>query len=200
MFTHRSSRALLLAALGLGALTACDDAGTPKRAAPATESAVAARIAESPNLGAEIVHADIAAWDIAVGPDGASLPPGEGAAVDGEQLYLEQCSYCHGKEGEGNPADRLVGGVGTLTTDKPVRTVGSYWPYATTLFDYIRRSMPLNAPQSLSDDQVYALTAWILAKNGIIGADQKMSAQTVPQVKMPNREAFYQVYPEKDVK
>jgi cytochrome c len=93
-------------------------------------------------------------------------------------------------KGEGGPADRLVGGIGTLATSKPVKTVGSYWPFATTLFDYIRRTMPYNAPQSLSSDEVYALSAYLLFLNGIIGPEVRIDAKTLPQVKMPNRDGF----------
>jgi S-disulfanyl-L-cysteine oxidoreductase SoxD len=180
--------------LAIGAvmvLAACDNqSGMESASVPAPK-----QIAEGPNLGVELAHGDFAAWDIAIGPDGSNLPPGGATAADGEDLYIEQCASCHGMDGEGGVADRLVGGVGSLGGDQPVKTVASYWPYATTLFDFIRRAMPLNAPQTLSDNQVYALSAHILAMNGLIAEDQEMNAETLPAVEMPNREGFIQIYP-----
>ena len=109
----------------------------------------------------------------------------------GETVYAEKCVACHGENGAGKPNDQLVGGRGSLSGDQaPVKTVGSFWPYATTLFDYVRRAMPLNAPKSLSDDEVYAVSAYILQLNGIIGEADAMDAQTLPQVRMPNRDGF----------
>jgi cytochrome c len=107
----------------------------------------------------------IAGWDIDVRADGQGLPPGHGSVREGEKIFAESCAACHGAKGESNPADRLVGGFGTLATSRLVRTVGSYWPYASTLFDYIRRAMPFNSPQSLTADQVYAVSAYILYLN-----------------------------------
>jgi S-disulfanyl-L-cysteine oxidoreductase SoxD len=123
-----------------------------------------ARAADTDSLGIGYVAspAQIAGWDIDVRADGEGLPPGHGSVHDGEKIFAETCAACHGAKGEGKLADRLVGGFGTLVTSKPVRTVGSYWPYASTLFDYIRRAMPFNAPQSLTADQVYAVSAYIL--------------------------------------
>ena len=106
-------------------------------------------------------------------------------------MYAAKCGGCHGEKGSGKPNDQLVGGIGSLTGDQPpVKTVGSFWPYATTLFDYVRRAMPLNAPKSLSNDEVYAVAAYILQLNGIIGDGEVMNAQTLPLVKMPNRDGF----------
>jgi cytochrome c len=141
-------------------------------------------------LGKKISEQDLAAWDIDVRPDGAGLPPGKGSAAQGGEIFLAKCSACHGENGEGTPMDRLVGGQGTLATDKPVKTVGSYWPYATTLFDYVRRTMPFTSPQSLSNDEVYALTAYLLSLNGIVPSDAVMDAKTLPRVEMPNRKSF----------
>lgn len=132
----------------------------------------------------------IAGWDIDVSPDGRGLPSGNGTAARGKPLYEQQCAACHGAKGEGKPADRLVGGIGTLKTDKPVMTVGSYWPYATTVYDYINRSMPFTAPQSLKPDEVYSITAYLLFLNGIIGENDVMDAATLPKVQMPNRNGF----------
>ena len=150
---------------------------------------------ESPNLGREATPAQIAGWDISVGPDGVGLPPGKGAPAAGATVYEQKCLACHGAKGAGQPNDRLVGGQGTLVSKAPVRTIGSYWPYATTVFDYVRRSMPYIQPQSLSDDEVYAVTAYLLNLNGIIGASDEMNAQTLPKVKMPNQANFIVVYP-----
>lgn len=141
-------------------------------------------------LGSKISERDLVAWDIDVRPDGAGLPPGRGSVAQGKEIYLAKCSACHGETGEGSPMDRLVGGQGTLATAKPVKTIGSYWPYATTLFDYVRRTMPFTAPQTLGNDEVYALTAYLLALNGIIANDAALDAKTLPKVKMPNRESF----------
>jgi mono/diheme cytochrome c family protein len=127
---------------------------------------------------------EIRAVDIAVGPDGAGLPSGQGTVAAGEAVYQAKCARCHGPTGTEGPSPRLVGG--TL----PVRTIGSYWPYATTIFDYVRRAMPIPNPGSLTDREVYALTAWLLHRNGIIGADAVMNAETLPRVRMPNRDGF----------
>src|SRR5262249_17926191 len=127
-------------------------------------------------------------WDISIDPSGATLPAGSGSARQGEAIFAAKCVACHGEKGGGKPNDQLVGG--SLTSTPPVKTVGSYWPYATTLFDYIRRAMPLNESKSLKDDEVYALAAYILALNKIIGEDDVMDARTLSQVKMPNRDGF----------
>jgi mono/diheme cytochrome c family protein len=148
--------------------------------------------ADGPQFGKPVTQQDIAAWDISIGPDGAGLPPGKGTVADGEKVYAAKCLACHGEKGAGRPNDRLVGGTGTLAPDKgpPVKTVGSYWPYATTLFDYVRRAMPWDRPKSLSDEEVYAVAAYILNLNGVIGQDDVIDAQSLPKVKMPNREGF----------
>ena len=150
-----------------------------------------AALAEGPGIGRVATPDEIASWDISIGPDGAGLPPGRGTPKLGEMVYAENCVACHGEKGAGKPNDQLVGGRGSLSGDQaPVKTVGSFWPYATTLFDYVRRAMPLNAPKSLSDDEVYAVSAYLLQLNGIIGEADAMDAQTLPQVQMPNRDGF----------
>jgi len=150
-----------------------------------------AALADGPGLGRVASPDEIAPWDISIGPDGAGLPPGRGTPEQGEAVYAEKCVACHGKKGAGKPNDQLVGGRGSLSGDQPpVKTVGSFWPYATTLFDYVRRAMPLNAPKSLTDDEVYAVSAYILRLNGITGEGDVMDAQTLPQVQMPNRDGF----------
>jgi mono/diheme cytochrome c family protein len=156
----------------------------------------AAAAAEGPNLGQAVSSQELAAWDISVGPDGAGLPPGRGTAKQGALVYEAKCVACHGEKGAGQPNDRLVGGIGSLAGDQtPVRTVGSFWPYATTLFDYVRRAMPWPQPRSLTDDEVYAVSAYILHLNGIIGETDVIDARTLPKVKMPNRDNFFTVYP-----
>jgi mono/diheme cytochrome c family protein len=148
-------------------------------------------LAEGPGLGRVAPPDEIASWDVSIGPDGAGLPPGRGTPKQGETIFAEKCLACHGEKGAGKPNDQLVGGRGSLSGEQaPVKTVGSFWPYATTLFDYVRRAMPLNAPKSLSNDEVYAVSAYILQLNGIIGEADAMDAQTLPQVQMPNRDGF----------
>jgi len=133
---------------------------------------------------------EVAAWDISVPPSGEGLPSGSGNAKQGEAVYLAKCQSCHGAKGVGKPADPLAGGVGSLASANPLRTVGSFWPYATTLFDYTRRAMPLTNPQSLTNDEAYAVTAYLLHLNAIISENDEMNARTLPQVKMPNRDGF----------
>jgi cytochrome c len=152
---------------------------------------------ETPNLGRLATPTEVAGWDISIPPDGTGLPPGSGTPAQGAIVYTKHCQSCHGEKGAGKPNDQLVGGQSTLTSKKPVRTIGSYWPYATTVFDYIRRAMPYTQPQSLTNEEVYAVTAYLLHLNGIIEAQDVMSAQTLPQVKMPNRDNFIVVYPTK---
>jgi cytochrome c len=151
---------------------------------------------EGPHLGVPMSPADIAAWDISIGPSGAGLPQGSGTASAGAGVYNAKCIACHGEKGVGKPSDQLVGGNGTLRDAAPVRTVGSYWPYATTLFDYIRRAMPWPQPQSLSADEVYSLTAYLLFLNGVVGETDVMNATTLPKVVMPNRDNFDVAYRE----
>jgi cytochrome c len=147
--------------------------------------------ADGARFGAPIAPGDLSSWDISVGPDGAGLPPGRGTPAQGEAVYLAKCQACHGEKGAGRPNDVLVGGFGTIASDRPaVKTVGSYWPYATTLFDYIRRAMPFNESKSLTGDEAYAVSAYILQLNGVIGADDTLDAQSLPKVKMPNRDGF----------
>jgi len=136
------------------------------------------------------VH-DIAESDLTILPDGTGLPNGKGTSKAGAAIFAVRCAACHGDKGQGlGDFPALVGGRGTLTTDKPVLTVGSYWPYATTIFDYIRRAMPYQAAGELTADETYALTAWILAQNQIIKASAVIDRHTLPAVKMPNRDGF----------
>jgi S-disulfanyl-L-cysteine oxidoreductase SoxD len=130
------------------------------------------------------------AIDIDVTPDGKGLAPGTGTASGGKDVYTRRCEACHGPTGREGPQDVLVGGQGSLATTSPVKTVGSYWPYATTLFDYIRRAMPFTETKSLTADEVYAVSAYILNLNGIVGAEDVLDAKSLPKVKMPNRDGF----------
>jgi len=141
-------------------------------------------------FGNAVSKEEVARWDISIPPSGAGLPVGSGTARQGALVYEQKCLACHGVKGAGKPADPLVGGIGTLASKAPLRTVGSYWPYATTLFDYVRRAMPITNPLSLSDDEVYAVSAYVLALNGIVSEDATLNAQTLPLVKMPNRDGF----------
>jgi S-disulfanyl-L-cysteine oxidoreductase SoxD len=142
----------------------------------------------------------IAGWDIDITPTGKGLPSGSGSVAQGEALFAKLGAKCHGAKGEGtDAAPPLVGGQGSLATDQPVKTVGSYWPYATTLYDYIHRAMPADHPQSLKPDEVYALCAYILHLNGIVPADAVMDAKTLPQVVMPNHAGFTSPDPRPDV-
>jgi S-disulfanyl-L-cysteine oxidoreductase SoxD len=141
-------------------------------------------------IGRPATPAEIAGWNIDIDRDGNNLPPGSGSVAQGHEIFDAQCAACHGARGEGGVDDRLVGGQGTLATAKPVRTVGSYWPYATTLFDYIRRAMPQNAPQSLSNEEVYAVSAYVLNLNGLLPADATLDAARLKAIKMPNRGMF----------
>ena len=135
-------------------------------------------------FGTKISESEVKAVDIAVGADGQGLPPGRGTPADGEKVYAAKCEGCHGRDGGGGTYDQLVGG------QKPVKTIGSYWPYATTIFDYTRRAMPFNKPGTLTNDEVYAVTAWILWKNNIIAADAVMDKTSLPKVQMPNKNGF----------
>ena len=154
-------------------------------------AAPAATAADAPKLGQLVAPADLAAWDSSIAPDGIGLPPGGGTSAQGEAIYAGKCQACHGEKGAGKPNDVLVGGIGSLAPGQtPAKTVGSYWPYATTLFDYIRRAMPFNEPKSLTADETYAVSAYILTLNGIIGANDLLDAQSLPKVKMPNRDGF----------
>ena len=163
--------------------------------------------AQSPSkrfgIGTPATPEQIAALDIDVRPDGAGLPPGNGSAREGASIYAQKCAACHGSNGEGGTADPLVGAEPADTApfgpeyerwrngrpDVPF-TIGNYWPYATTVFDYVRRAMPATAPGSLTADETYALTAWVLARNGIVADTATMNAETLPGVRMPARARF----------
>jgi S-disulfanyl-L-cysteine oxidoreductase SoxD len=168
----------VLAAIGLGVL--------------ATAVAASPSGAQLPTygLGRSPTAEEIKAWDVTIPPDGRGLPPGSGTAAQGGEIYARRCASCHGERGQDPKYDRLVGGRGTLNTDKPVKTVGSYWPFATTLWSYINRAQPFDEPGSLTHDEVYAVTAYLLHLNGIVGETDVIDARTLPAVRMPNRDGF----------
>jgi len=150
--------------------------------------------AAGPDLGKPITPAEIAAWDISISPAGAGLPPGSGTPAQGAVIFAQKCAMCHGENARGGTNVALVGG-GPIDRIEAVKTIANFWPYSTTLFDFIRRAMPWQQPRTLGNDEVYALTAYILAENKLIGAGEVMNARTLPQVKMPNRDGFIIRFP-----
>ena len=153
-------------------------------------------VAQTPNLGKPIDPAELAGWNINVLPDGTGLPPGSGTSERGAVVYAQKCMMCHGPNGKGGPNAALVGGA-PIKDMESAKTIANFWPYATTIFDYIRRAMPWQQPNSLTNDEVYALTAYILALNKLIGENDTMDAKTLPKVKMPNRDGFIIRFPDK---
>lgn len=144
------------------------------------------------DIGREASPEEIAGWDIDIRPDGAGLPAGKGTVKDGEALFTQRCAGCHGEFGEGVgrwPA--LAGGTGTLTGDRPVKTIGLYWPYASTILDYVRRAQPFGHPQSLSNDELYAVVAFLLFLNDIVDQDFELKKETFRNIRMPNAQGFY---------
>ena len=158
-------------------------------------------IQDGSRLGHAISPEEIAKWDISVFPDGEGLPEGEGNVVQGENIYQQKCIACHGENGLGtNVGDQLAGAQMDLTSEYPEKTIGTYWPYATTIFDVVRRSMPMTAPGSLTNNETYAVTAYLLYLNNIITKDDVMNASTLAKVKMPNVDGFINVYEEEKSK
>lgn len=150
----------------------------------------AADRAASPRLGHPLTPQQAQRQALNVFPDGRGLPPGRGTAVEGKALFQQKCAGCHGDAGRGATAEELAGGEAALTSPSPDKTIGLYWPYATTVFDFTRRAMPLNAPGSLGADEVYALTAYLLFENRLIGEHDEINASSLPKVRMPNRGGF----------
>ena len=148
--------------------------------------------AQSPKygVGRQPTDPDLRTLGITVAPDGKGLPEGSGTAVEGRVLFAQRCTKCHGEKGEGDVGPALVGGRGTLAAAKPRKTVGSFWPYATTLWDYIHRAMPFNEPGALNPSQVYAAAAYILYLNEIVGEKEVLNAKTLAKIRMPNRDGF----------
>jgi mono/diheme cytochrome c family protein len=153
--------------------------------------------AETPNLGKPIDEAAIAAWDISILPDGTGLPKGSGTPSQGAPIFAEKCAACHGDNGKGGEAAALVSDRELAGISAAQKTIRNFWPYSTTIFDFIRRAMPAQMPHSLTDDEVYALTAYILAGNKLIGANDTIDAQSLPKVKMPNRDNFIIRFPDR---
>ena len=145
---------------------------------------------DSPDLGESIDGTFLKSFDYVILPNGDGLPTGGGNALEGAQIYVKYCETCHGAEGAGRPNDRLSGGVGSIDSAAPLRTVGSYWPYATTLLDYVRRAMPYTNPGTLSNNELYAITAYVLNINGIVEKNEWMDADSLPRVRMPNEDGF----------
>ena len=162
--------------------------------------AASAASADGPGLGKPLTEGDIAAWDISIEPDGTGLPPGAGTPAQGAHIYAEKCAQCHGPDGKGGMAGvtaaPLVGGEPITDISAAMKRIANFWPYATTLFDYTRRAMPWQQPMTLANDEVYALTAYILAQNKLIGENDTMNAETLPKVKMPNRDGFIVRFPD----
>jgi len=155
-----------------------------------------AAFGQAPNLGQPISPAEIAVWDLSVLPDGTGLPSGSGTPAEGARIYTAKCSACHGENGKGGPNAALIGG-GPIKDMESQKTIANFWPFATTVFDYIRRAMPWGKPKSLTNEEVYALTAYILSINKLIGENDTMNAQTLPKVRMPNRDGFIIRFPDR---
>ncbi|OYZ91655.1 MAG: cytochrome C [Xanthobacter sp. 17-67-6] len=184
----KSAEALLLA-IALAALPALPAFAGPPVAAPALAAPAAAA---SASVGRPALPEEIAAWDIDVRPDGQGLPPGKGSVKEGEEIFLQNCAVCHGEFGEG--AGRwpvLAGGQGSLKSERPEKTIGSFWPYASTAYDYIHRAMPFGNAQSLEPNQVYAIVAYLLNLNDVVKDDFVLSRENFPKVTLPNVGAFY---------
>lgn len=179
MFTRERRRCALIATAVAIGVTGCAATST-------TDPGMSGRY----GLGSTPTPAQIAGWNIDVSPEGGGLPPGSGSVAQGAALFAAKCVACHGLGGEGGPGGRLVGGAGTLASTKPVLTIGSYWPHATTVYDYIHRAMPLDQPGSLTPNEVYALTAYLLNRNGILAGDTVLDAARLRTVQMPNRAGF----------
>jgi cytochrome c len=173
---------------------------TPENGTPLALLAIALTVTATASadggFGTPATDADIDRVFLTIMPDGENLPAGSGTAEQGRPVFEMHCASCHGVDGEGTLANRLVGGRGTLADAEPVKTLGSYWPYATTVFNYIRRSMPYLEPMSLSNDDYYAITAYLLNRNDIIAADTVIDRNTLPDVVMPNRDGFLNAYPD----
>ena len=145
---------------------------------------------ERVRLGTPVSEADLEGFDLIAEPDGTGFPAGGGTARQGKAVYDINCAVCHGANGEGTSGNTIIVGGDMQSEGPPLRTVGSYWPYASTVFDFIRRAMPATAPKSLTNEQVYQVTAYVLFMNGIIGEDTELNADTLPSIEMPNADGF----------
>jgi cytochrome c len=153
-------------------------------------AALAAAQSPKHGVGRAPTEQEIRALGITVAPDGAGLPAGSGSAVEGRALFAQRCAKCHGEKGAGDVGPPLVGGQGTLATAKPLKTVGSFWPHATSVWNYVNRAMPFDQPGLLNPPEVYSAVAYILYMNGIVGEKDVLNAKTLPKVRMPNRDGF----------
>lgn len=178
---------LLSVGVSIGAMIACQGPGV---GGDFSQTGIGRSEALRPGLGRDATAPELARLDLRIDSEGRALPSGRGTAIEGEAVYIANCLRCHGLGGAGKPADRLVGGVGSLTSARPIKTVGSYWPHAPMLYDYVRRAMPYDRPGSLSSDELYAVVAYLLAENGIIEDQEEMNPQSLPEVEMPNRDGF----------
>ena len=196
---------MYMRSLGL-LLTVTSGAGCKDEAASQKSAAAAEVTKKAPQrskigqygLGTPLNAGEVTSWDIDVRPDGTGLPSGQGSVTQGARLYSAQCASCHGANGEGLvvvgallPLPALQGGRGSLKSARPQRTIGSYWPYATTVYDYVFRTMPLGRAQSLSASETYALVAFLLHLNGIVDKDAVLDRETLPAIRMPNRSGFF---------
>jgi cytochrome c len=154
--------------------------------------------ADGPNLGKPISNAELAAWDTSIMPDGTGLPAGSGTSAQGAQIYAQKCVACHGENGKGGGIASALIPKGPITSiNGAEKTIGNFWPYASTLFDYIRRAMPWQQPKSLTNDEVYALTAYVLALNKVIDDNTTLDAATLAKVRMPNRDGLIMRFPDR---
>ena len=170
---------------------------TPRLIALLLALGASTAIAAGPNLGKPLTAAELAAWDISIQPDGTGLPPGSGTPAQGAKIFAQKCALCHGENGKGGTSAALVGGAPLTNGIETPKTIANFWGYSTTVFDFIRRAMPWQQPRTLSNDEVYALTAYILSINKLIGENDAMNAETLPKVKMPNRDGFIIRFPER---
>lgn len=189
----RSHSLLLALAVPIAVVMLAGQGKPPKRAEPASPAAKSFQLPKSIGLGRLATAEEVAGWDIDVRPDGQGLPPGKGTVAQGEEIFQTQCATCHGEFGEGKDRwPELAGGHGTLTQDRPFKTIGSFWQAPSTVFDYVRRAMPFGNAQSLSNDELYAVTAYLLRLNDVITDDNfELNQQNFTSVKLPNRDAFF---------
>jgi len=175
----------------------CDGAGVRRCVFTLAVVAFASSVVLAQGFGKPISEAEIAPWDISIMPDGSGLPPGSGTPEQGAKVFATKCALCHGPEAKGGTNAALVGGAPLTSGIDTTKTIANFWPYATTLFDFTRRAMPWQQPRTLTNDEVYAVTAYILALNKIIGPNDVMNAGTLPRVRMPNRDGFIVRFPDK---
>lgn len=153
--------------------------------------------ADTPRLGKRVTNEEIAAWNTSILPDGSNLPAGSGTSAQGAKIFAQKCAACHGENGKGGTASALLPKGPITSINASEKTIGNFWPYASTLFDYIRRAMPWQQPKSLTDDEVYALTAYLLALNKVISENATLDAASLAKIEMPNRNGFIMRFPDR---